>query len=153
MTMQNGSGWNWGQQYRVRAVPGQVQIRRTPNTNTSLVEIMCEITVGPKQGTRVPYTGWLKSAEGVAKTLAELRALGWKGARLGDWKGIGSVECQGKVMMDESPDDHGVMRQYPRLAFPSPIRVLNTDNAVVQADIDALNEAFGVEALSDDIPF
>ncbi len=159
MTMANGSGWQWGQVYRVRAVQGQVQIKRTPNKGTPLVEVMCEITAGPKVGSRVPWTGWLNSDVNVQSSIKELRALGWKGAKLGDWSGLFSKECQGTVYKDDRIDEGGTVREYPRLSFLKPIRVLSTENVVPQIDIDNLNEKFGMSALieamvhDDEIPF
>jgi hypothetical protein len=155
MTTNGTQGWQYGAMYRVRAVKDQVQVKRTPNKGTMLVEVMCEVTQGPAMGRRAPYTRFLNNPENVQDAIRELRALGWRGTRFGDWTGLFSRECQAKLMGDEKTVGNET-RTYPRFAFLSPLRVVSTEHAATEEDLSVLNDQFGglVEAIAhDEIPF
>lgn len=131
--------WEFGQRYRFKVCQGQVIGKRTPNTRTPLVEAMCEVTQGPMQGRRLPYSGYLNTKENAARTRGDLVNMGWRGKKWGDWSGLGSgVEFEAVVLADERPT--GI---FPRLAFPRPIRRVNTDHAMRDNDLESLNEELG----------
>ncbi|HVH45006.1 MAG TPA: hypothetical protein VM925_21785 [Labilithrix sp.] len=133
------SSWVFGSRYRFKVVQGQVVLKKTPNTGTKLIEVMCEVSTGPMETRRVPYTGYLNSPQNAARTRQDLINMGWKGSKWGDWSGLFSgKEFEGAVMADENNG-----KTYPRVAFPRPIRRVNTDNALRVDDLDKLNEELG----------
>lgn len=150
------SGWNFGDIYRGRVVNGQVIIKTLPSRGTMLVEAIVEVSHGGKQGQRVPYTGYINSPENCAKTMKDLRSMGWRGTKWNDWTGLnGSKEFQFRLMGDERDGS-----TFPRVAFPSPLRTVNEKHSSAQVDIDKLNESFEevlelveAQAKEGDIPF
>lgn len=142
--------WEFGNQYRVRTVQGEAAIKTLPNEKrTMLVEIMFEVIRGPSQGQRAPYKGFLNSAENVQRTMNDLRAMGWTGKRWGDWSGLGGREFQAKLVADDGTDREGQQTQFPRFAFPRPLRTVSDQHVSSMDELDRLNAQFNVEAITE----
>lgn len=120
--------------YRMRAVSGEVAIKVIESTGTRYVEVMCEVTKGDLAAERVRYRGYLNTAENAQRSANDLRVMGWRGSRWGDWSGIGSREFQGTTMIDEG--------KYPRVAFVSDVPTVSEKGTVKQDAIDELNKLF-----------
>jgi len=132
--------WENGMRYRVRAVQGQIGIRRIPTTGTMVVEVLFDVTKGPQAAAQVRWQGFLNSPANAEKAFAELRAMGWTGSKLGQWTGIGTKECTVAVMLETGADG----KTYPRGAFVRPLQSVDAgEHAATGADVDALNERFG----------
>jgi len=113
-------------------------------------------------GRRVPFTGYLNSPQNAARTRQDLINMGWRGRSWGDWSGLhGGREFEVAVMGDERSGN-----TFPRAAFPRPIRVVNTDHAIKETELEALNaelgdfeqldaisEAQAYDAAAEDVPF
>jgi hypothetical protein len=129
--------WVGGQNYRGKAVKSEFAIKMIPTTGTRTVEGMIEVTMGPQQGERVRWRGYLNSPENVARATAELRAMGWTGAKWGDWSGLGSREGRFKLMTDQGKKPGEV---YYRAAFFGPIPTMDrSTNAVTAEGLNELN--------------
>lgn len=126
--------WEVGQRYRGRAVPGQVQVEKAKNGTPSAL-VLIEVNMGPNQGQRLRWRGYLNSSENAEKSAYELRAMGWRGARLGDWAGIGTVDVEFSCMADVGEDG----KTYYRAAFVRPVAAVNKERAVDAAALDELN--------------
>lgn len=131
------ASWESGARYQFKVCQGQVIGKRTPNTKTPLVEVVCEVAQqGPMFGRRVRYTGYLNSIENKARTRTDLQNMGWRGKQWGDWSGLGSgVVFEATVFLDER--DGGT---FPRLAFPRPLTRVSTEHAI--DNFDDLNDDF-----------
>ncbi len=124
--------------YRMQAVAGEVAIKVNPETGTRYVEIMCEVTRGDLQAERVRYRGYVNTPSNAERAANDLRLMGWRGLKWGDWNGLGSREFQGTVMIDMG--DNG--KQYPRVAFVNEVPSISDKNTVDAGAIDELNRTF-----------
>lgn len=124
--------------YRMRAVTGEVAIKENDN-GTRSVEVMCEVTAGPLQTERVRYRGYLNTAANAERAANDLRVMGWRGQRWGDWSGIGSREFQGTTMLDVNAETG---KTYARVAFVSEVPTISDKGKVDAAAIDELNKLF-----------
>lgn len=131
--------WMSEGRYRARAVVGEVEIKQIPNeSKTRYVEVMLEVTSGEMTGERVRWRGYLNSVSNAERAATELRAMGWRGGRWGDWSGIGSREVQFTCMIDQNGG-----KSYPRAAFVQEPPTLKRENLVDANAIDELNRLFG----------
>lgn len=129
-----------GKRYRGRAVAGEIGLKVANNENrTRSVEVIVECTLGPELGERVRYRGYVNNEKNAKTTADELRAMGWRGARWGDWSGIGSKEFTWTCMIDTGQDG----TEYRRAAFPRDLLALSDKGAATEADLDALNRQLG----------
>lgn len=133
--------WERGQQYRGKAVVGQFQIERIPTTGTAYVVGYIECTLGPQLGQRLRYQGYVNSERNFEATVDELRIMGGKVQRLGDWNGIGSKEVMFTAMADDV-EGAGGKKTFFRATFIKPVAVLNEAKAVPASDVDDLNRKF-----------
>lgn len=124
--------------YRGRAVAGQWAIQTIGEKRTPQVVGLLEVSMGPDVGQRIRYTGFL-SEKACDATIAELRAMGWRGDRLGDWSGMGAKEVEFTCMGDVG--DNG--KTYQRAAFVRPVRTLTVQAETKGQELDALNRALG----------
>jgi hypothetical protein len=125
------------QKYRARAVDGQFQIQEIGEKRTPQVVGFLEVTVGPDQGQRIRWTGFLTEAAFEA-TVDELRAMGWKADRLGQWNGLGSREVEFTCLAETNNG-----KTYLRAAFVRPLRAVDPEKAAPSSTIDALNARLG----------
>lgn len=136
------ASWERGQKYRGRAVAGQIQIERNATTGTLSAQGMIEVTMGPMLGQRLRWRGYLNSPSNIEIARDELRAMGWRGVKLGDWQGLGSKEIEFAAMGDDAEKD-GKSVVYWRAAFVRPLATLNEDKAVSTSELDAINRDLG----------
>lgn len=141
-------GWTGGQKYRGRAVSGEFVIKKIGENETSMYEGLIEVTMGPQQGQRIRYRGYLSSPKGrdaATKnqeiTANELRAMGARLDRAaGGWKdlqGLGTKEVQFTCMTDRATD--GSDNVFFRASFVKPVQTIDRSKNVASADdIDAL---------------
>lgn len=135
--------WQFGEWYRFRSLPSQQVIKRLPLKGTLVVEVLCEITAGPKSGQRLAYNGYINTADNAARTMRDLRAMGWKGVKWGDWSGLGAGrEFESRVMADSRGD-----AVYPRMAFPRPVKTVDLKHEASAVDVDNLNAMFDLDVL------
>ncbi len=126
------SNWEATKRYRFRAV--QWQIEKNPKTGTQAVQCMLEVSSGPNAGSRMRWRGYLNSPANQQTTVEELKVMGWKGLRLGDWSGMGSKEFEASALPEVNDG-----KTYWRAAFPRPVPVLKTENVVKDDELAALN--------------
>jgi hypothetical protein len=124
--------------YRMRAVAGEAAIKANEKTGTRYVEVMCEVTAGPLETERVRYRGYLNTAENAERAANDLRRMGWRGLRWGDWSGIGSREFQGTTMIDVGDDG----RKWARVAFVNDVPTISDKGTVDAGAVDELNKLF-----------
>ncbi len=122
--------------YRVKAIEGQIETIET--TGTVVVEVLCEVVLGPLLGQRIKWRGYLNSPENAARAVEELRAAGWRAEKLGRWDGLGSTEFEGTCQLDE--DDKG--KKYPRLAWLRSLSTLKSRNATKPEVLDQLSQRY-----------
>jgi len=116
--------WQVGQRYRGRALASEVIVERNGKTGTRSIVVLLEVSQGEQQGRRLRYRGYINSSTNIATTLEELRAMGWRGQKLGDWSGIGSKECEWSCMADAGQDQStGEARMFYRAAFVRPLQI------------------------------
>lgn len=127
--------WEVGKRYRFRAVPGEFAIKKIETTGTRFVEGLVEVTLGSELGSRIRYQGYVNSERNAKQTADDLRAMGCKMQRWGDWSGLGLVEFTGMVMADEKDG-----KTYFRVAFCSPLRRTSDKGKVSSDDVADLNE-------------
>lgn len=126
-------GWNGGQKYRGRAVQGEFAIKAFDNEKqTRYVEGLIEVTMGPQEGQRIRYRGYVNSAKNQEATAAELRAMGCKLQRWGDFSGIGTHEIGFTCMTDE--DGKGGV--FYRAAFVKAVPRIDRKNAVAASALE-----------------
>lgn len=140
MTMVAGqvAGWVARQRYRFRVVQGEHQIEKN-SKGTPAVQLMLEVTTGPQVGQRMRYRGYLNSPENAKTTIAEMRVMGWRGIKLGDWSGITSKEFEATATCETGADN----KTYWRAAWPRAVAKVNAERAVKDADLSELNEQLG----------
>lgn len=127
--------WVAGQNYRGRAVQGEFAIKAIETTGTRYVEGLIEVTMGEQQGQRIRYRGYVNSAKNQEATAAELRAMGCKLQRWGDFSGIGTKEVLFKLLTDEAQDGSG--KVFFRAAFVKPVPTIDrAKNAVSAEELD-----------------
>lgn len=132
-------GWVHGQRYRGRAVSGQLQVEKNSKTGTPAAVGLIEVTLGPQLGQRLRWRGYLNSETNAEVTIGELRAMGWRGARLGSWEGVGSKEVEFTLMVEAGTDG----KTYYRAAFIRPVTTLKEEKAVGSTDLDDLQRRLG----------
>lgn len=133
--------WVAGQRYRFKAVgPTHAQIEKNPKTGTPSAQILAEVTLGPQLGQRLRWRGYLNTTANGQTAIAEMRVMGWKGTKLGDWAGLGSVEFEATVLSEVSPTDG---KTYYRLAWPRALAKMKTENAVKGDELGELNATLG----------
>lgn len=133
------SSWKFGNYYRFTTVQAQHIIKTLPK-GTMLVEVVCECIHGEKSGQRLTYKGYINNPENAARTLAEMRVMGYRGKKWGDWAGFGEGHrFEMRLMADKAQDGSG--KVYPRIAFPRPMKRIDVTHASQQTDIDAVNES------------
>jgi hypothetical protein len=123
------SNWQAQARYMGKAV-GQPAVLKIEKTGTQYIEVQIAKSL---DGSLIRYRGYINSAANIKTTVADLRAMGWRGKRLGDWQGFGSREFSFVAMPDVVGD-----RTYWRAAFIQAARP--------QADaqeVEALNFRFG----------
>ena len=131
--------WEHEKRYRGRAVVGEAQIEKFDNANQTLSAlILVEVQSGPNQGQRLRFRGYLNNATNVERTIEEMRAMGWRGGRLGNWDGLGSKEFEFTCMSEIGADK----KVYYRAAFVRPLSTVNAEKSVDAAALDALNAQF-----------
>lgn len=123
------------QKYRGRAVAGEWAIEVVGAEQTPRVVGLLEVTLGPDLGQRIRYTGFL-SPKAAERTIGELRTMGWKADRLGDWSGMGAREVEFSCLADVNPNTG---KRYLRAAFVYPVRRLEVQNGATRDAVDALN--------------
>jgi hypothetical protein len=133
--------WEHGKRYRGKGVAGQIAIKENANSEnrTKFVEALIEVTQGPLLTERIRWRGYLNSAKNAEVTFSELRAMGWRGQRLGDWSGIGAKEVQFTCSVDVGQNG----KKYPRATWVQEPQTLRDDNAASSVDVDELNRQFG----------
>lgn len=131
--------WENTQRYRFKVVVGQIQVERIKSTGTLKITAMAECTAGPQAGQRMRWLGYLNSPANKETALAELRVMGWRGAKLGEWSGLGAIEFEGTAKSEVGSDN----KTYWRLSWPRAIAKLKTENAVTASDLDAINAELG----------
>ncbi len=132
--------WEAGRRYRGKAVQGQAQVERNKNTGTESVHVMIEVVHGDCTGRRTRSRGYLNSPTNIDVTIAELRAMGWKGAKLGDWAGLGTKEVEFTLLSEVSTSDG---KTYYRAGFIRPLATLNAERSVEASSLDELNARLG----------
>jgi hypothetical protein len=163
--------WEHRQRYQGRGVAGEIAIKSIGTTGTKYVEAVIECTVGPNVGQRVRWKGYVNNEKNVEATVAELRAMGWRGKRLGDWSGFGSTEIEFQCLVEEGqkPDASGRLPRYFKAAFVRPRTRVNDKARASLKEVDDVNAEFGhllggegvagpvpldaSDAAEDDIPF
>jgi hypothetical protein len=136
--------WERGQRYRGKAVSGQFAIERNPNSGVQSVVGLIEGSMGGQLGQRIRWRGHLNSPANQETTVAELRAMGWRGAKLGDWSGLGAKEIEFSAMGDDG-EYQGKSITYFRAAFVRPLMTVavSVEKEVVGDELDALNASLG----------
>lgn len=125
--------WVGGQKYRGRACPNDFAIKAFDNEKgTRYVEGLIEVTMGPQQGQRIRYRGYVNSDKNREATAAELRTMGCKLQRWGDFSGIGKEEIGFTCMTD----DDGKGGVFYRAAFVKPVPKIDRKNAIAAADLE-----------------
>jgi hypothetical protein len=137
--------WEFGQRYRVNAVPGQVAIKTLPSNGTQLVEVMCEVKSGPMATRRLAYKGYINTLDNASKTYADLKTMGWRGTKWGDWTGLGQGRDFEMACMREDALNGQV---FPKFAFPRALREVDRTYESTAKDVDNLNKSFNLEDLA-----
>lgn len=132
-------GWEVGKRYRGKAVAGEFAIKKIDKTGTRYVEGLVEVTMGPQLGERVRYRGYVNSERNAEATAGELRAMGCRSGKWGDWQGIGSREFSFVVMADEGQDG----KTYFRATWARELATTSDRGKVAVGDLDDLNAQFG----------
>lgn len=124
--------WTGGARYIGRALgEAEVMVKEIESTGTRYVEVMLEVIRGPMATERIRYRGYINNKTNIEATVKDLRVMGWKGSRLGDWKGMGSKPLQFTCMFDRED----VENKYPRAAFvqePPTVRRGAAEEATVE---------------------
>lgn len=142
--------WESGKRFRFKAVPGQVLVARNPTTGTPSVEIMLECSHGPQVGQRIRWKGYLNTNANGETAIAEMRAMGWRGQKLGDWAGLGNVEFEASTLSEVGKDG----KTYWRAAWPRALATVKTEKSVDEKDLADLNGQLGglFTKLADPLP-
>lgn len=125
-----------GNNYRAKAIDAQIE--KIESTGTVLAEVMLEVTLGPMLGRRIRWRGWLNSDANAKRAVEALRAMGWRGARFGEWTGLGSREIEFQCEIEEKDG-----KRYPSAAFVRPLAELRSRNAALPAELEGLSTRFG----------
>ncbi len=99
--------------YQAKASP-DVELGRTPNTQTAFVRVQFEITAECEfRGHQIHWDGWLteKTSE---RTMDSLEHCGWDGASLSNPQGVGTKECSIVIEHEQSEKDG---KLYPRVKW------------------------------------
>lgn len=152
----NENDWNFGERYKGRVCGDEIAIKVMRNAKkTSYVEAFIETD----QGQRIRWRGYVNSESNVQRTVAELRAMGWRGSNFNDWRGLGSRKFTFVPMRDE--DEADPSKTYTRAAFVKPLLADEHDVEAAKALSAEFSQllAVGADAADgkkeddDDIPF
>lgn len=132
--------WENGKTYTGTAQAGQFVIKRLNNEKgTQLIEGQLRSDFGATEGEFIRWKGYVNSESNIKRTIAELRAMGWRGTKLGDWTGIGTTKVQFMVKIEPGNDG----KRYPVASFVRPVAATSDQGALSREGVDALNAKFG----------
>ncbi len=134
--------WELGKRYRGRGVSGEIALKMIESTGTKYVEAVIESTLGPMLGQRIRWRGYVNTETNVQTTVAELRVMGWRGKRLGDWAGFGSSECEFTPLADDGLDKNGKPMRFYRAAFVRTPARINDKGMASARQVDDVNAEF-----------
>jgi hypothetical protein len=129
-------------QYQARSF-GEAQLGETPN-GVRYFGLLLEVTKGPFAGVRVGYRGWVNTIDNRKRTVEAFRNAGWRGAKWGDWTGLGKSDCTIQVVHEAGEGEYEG-RTFARVSFVNPLLASAVRKPLPRTEIDRLNAEFGGE--------